>query len=181
MSTGHVRIRQYRDTDGEAFCEAAQESHKEVYPWLEWCHEGYTRKEADEWVSTQKKNFDEGSVYEFSIVDENDRILGGGGLNGISWHNRAANLGYWIRSSAAGRGVATAAVIEMAKFAFSKTDLIRLEIVCAVGNVASQRVAEKVGALREALQYDRLFFHGKAHDAVMFVILKSRWKPPGEE
>ena len=63
MTPQQVRIRQYRETDGAAFCEAAQESHKEVFEWLEWCHDGYTRKEADEWVSSQKKLFDEGTVY----------------------------------------------------------------------------------------------------------------------
>jgi RimJ/RimL family protein N-acetyltransferase len=33
--------------------------------------------------------------------------------------------------------------------AFEATDLVRLEIVVAVGNVASHRVAEHAGAVRE--------------------------------
>ena len=88
--------------------------------------------------------------------------------------HRFANLGYWVRSSAAGRGVAPAAVRLLADWAFRETDLLRLEIVAAVGNRRSQRVAEKAGAIREGVLRDRLLLHGQPHDVVIYAILRLR-------
>lgn len=55
---------------------------------------------------------------------------------------KCANLGYWVRTSATGSGVAPIAVRQAATRAFSTTELHRLEIVVAVKNVRSIRVAE---------------------------------------
>jgi ribosomal-protein-serine acetyltransferase len=65
-------------------------------------------------------------------------------------------------------GVATAAVRALRDWAFERTDLIRLEIVIAVGNFASHRVAKKAGAVREGTLQRRLVLHGTVHDATMF-------------
>jgi RimJ/RimL family protein N-acetyltransferase len=86
--------------------------------------------------------------------------------------NRFANLGYWVRSSAAGRGVAPAAVRQVAAYAFRETDLNRLEIVIAVGNSRSQRVAEKVGATREGVLRSRLVLPSGPSDAVMYSLVR---------
>jgi RimJ/RimL family protein N-acetyltransferase len=48
------------------------------------------------------------------------------------------------------------------------TDLNRLEIVAAVENIPSQRVAEKAGAIREGIARSRLFLNGRFHDAAVF-------------
>jgi RimJ/RimL family protein N-acetyltransferase len=69
----------------------------------------------------------------------------------ISRMTGVANLGYWVRSSLAGRGIAPAAVLQLVSWAFQHTALHRLEIVVAVGNRRSQHVAEKVGAHRDAV------------------------------
>jgi RimJ/RimL family protein N-acetyltransferase len=86
--------------------------------------------------------------------------------------HRFANLGYWVRTSATRQGVATEAVRQVAEFAFGNTDLVRLEIVCAVGNDASQRVAERAGAAREGALRHRLLLHGQPVDAVMYSLVR---------
>lgn len=77
------------------------------------------------------------------------------------------NLGYWTRTSCAGRGVATRATRLLARFGFEQLGLQRIEIVAAVGNTFSQKVALKAGATREAILRKRLLIHGQAQDAVM--------------
>ena len=106
------------------------------------------------------------------MVGPNDEFLGGCGVNQVNSIHRFANLGYWVRSSATGRGVARAAVRETAEFVFQNTDLIRLEIVCAVENRRSQRVAEALGAVREGILRSRLLLHGQAVDAVMYSLVR---------
>jgi RimJ/RimL family protein N-acetyltransferase len=55
-----------------------------------------------------------------------------------------------------------------ARFAFEKVRLARVEVVVAVGNEASLKVAEKIGAHREGVLRNRIVVRGKMHDAVMF-------------
>jgi ribosomal-protein-serine acetyltransferase len=151
---------------------AALESVAEVYPWMGWCHARYTLDEARQWVRLQSELARQRKAFEFAIVGDEGRFLGGCGINQINPMNRFANLGYWVRTSAMGRGVAPAAVREVAAYAFRETDLIRLEIVVAVGNTRSQRVAEKVGAVREGVLRSRVLLPTGPTDAVMYSLVR---------
>jgi RimJ/RimL family protein N-acetyltransferase len=62
----------------------------------------------------------------------------------------------------------------LADWAFANTNLERLEIVVAVGNGRSERVAEKAGASREGTMRSRLYIHDRPHDAVMYSIVRRR-------
>ena len=166
------RIRAYQPEDAGALWEAARESVGEVFPWLSWCHAEYSMAEAVEWTRSRASLAAEGREYTFAIVDAGGRFLGGCGLNQINRIHRFCNLGYWVRTSATRQGVATQAVRQVAQFAFQNTDLLRLEIVCAVGNGPSQRVAEHVGALREGVLRHRLLLHGQPVDAVMYSLVR---------
>jgi ribosomal-protein-serine acetyltransferase len=166
-------LRPYEAGDAEALYEAARESVDDVFPWLPWCHPGYTMAEALEWARSRARLAADGIEYNFVIAGADGRFLGGCGINQINRIHRFANLGYWVRSSATGLGVATRAVRQLAGFAFGNTDLLRLEIVCAVGNRRSQRVAERAGAVREGVLRRRLLIRGEAVDAVMFSLVRN--------
>jgi ribosomal-protein-serine acetyltransferase len=165
-------VRPYRADDAQGLYEAARESIAEVFPWLPWCHPGYSMAEAVEWASRQARLAADGGEFVFAVVGPNGELLGGCGVNQINPLHRFGNLGYWVRSSATGRGVAREAVRQTAEFVFRHTDLVRLEIVCAVENRRSQRVAEAVGAVREGMLRNRLLLHGKPVDAVMYSLVR---------
>src|SRR5437588_791403 len=46
------------------------------------------------------------------------------------------------------------------------------ELVAAVDNVGSQRVAEKAGATREGILRNRLLINGRPHDAVLYSLVR---------
>lgn len=173
-----VAIRPYRLDDAGDVLEAVRESVAELRPWMPWCHAHYSLEESRAWLDAQVPAFAAGSAHEFAIVSAGGRYLGGIGLNRIDRGDERANLGYWVRSTAAGRGVATAAVGLVRDWGFRHTSLGRLELVIALGNVASQRVAEKAGATREGVLGARLRLHGAAHDAVVFAFVRGREAPP---
>ena len=172
MSAYEIRL--YQQRDAEDMHAAALESVAEVYPWMAWCHESYSLQDARQWIAVQEELAKQGMAYEFAIFDELARFLGGCGINQISKAHGFANLGYWVRTSAMGRGVAPAAARLVAEHAFRETDLIRLEIVCAVDNTRSQRVAEKIGAVREGVLRSRLLLPTGASDAVMYSLVRPK-------
>ena len=167
-----IRIRPYSVADAQVVWEAAMESSAALLPWMAWFHTGYHLRETRSWLEMQVAAFRLGTSYEFAIVSDDARYLGGCGINQIDPLNRRANLGYWVRTSEAGRGVATAAAQLATAWTFKHTDLVRLEIVAAVENVASQRVAERAGAQREGVLRSRLFVRGRFQDAVVFSLVK---------
>ena len=170
--TSGVRIRPYTVADAQAVWDAAIESSAELLPWMAWFHAGYHLRETRSWLEMQVAAFRIGTAYEFAIESDDGRYLGGCGINQIDPLNRRANLGYWVRTSEVGRGVATAAARLTAEWAFKHTDIVRLEIVAATGNVASQRVAERAGAQREGVLRSRLFVRGQFQDAVVYSLVK---------
>ncbi len=165
------RLRPFALSDCPVHVEAALESHAEVHPWLGWCHADYTLGESEAWVASQIERFRADLEYQFAIYDDEGVFLGGCGLNQISREHGFANLGYWVRTSAAGRGVATAATVAVARFGFERVGLLRIEIVVAPGNVGSERVAEKAGAVREGVLRSRLRQPAGPSDAIMFSLV----------
>ncbi len=172
MTTFQLRFPESDDLD--AVYEAVRETIDELHRWMPWCHRDYSLADAAAWIAAQDEGRQSGMSYEFLIVGEQQRILGCCGLNQINAGRRIANLGYWVRASEGRRGVATRATREVAEWAFANTELERLEIVAAVENGASQRVAIKAGALREGVLRSRLFVHGEICDAVMHSLIRPR-------
>lgn len=173
LTDGRILIRPLRADDVDAVYEAVRESINEVAPWMPWCHPDYSREETSAFIlSVADKGDAAGQEYGFAVVDaQTGAMLGGVGLNQINLIHRTGNLGYWVRTSRTKSGVAAAAARLMARFGFRELGLQRLEIVAAVGNHASQRVAEKTGAVREGVLRRRLLIHGQPHDAVLYSLV----------
>lgn len=167
-----IRIRPYRIEDAEALAAAVIESSAELVTWMPWCHANYSIADARTWIKAQIAAREQGTAFEFVITAADGAYLGAVGLNQIDTVNRRANLGYWVRSSATRKGVATRGVQLILDWAFQATNLVRLEIVIAAGNVASHRVAEKSGALREGVLKKRLMLYGASRDATIFSITR---------
>ena len=157
--------------DVERLYEAAITSRDELAPWMPWCHEEYRSADTESWIQQTVAAENEHS---FIIVDEASQLcLGTCGLNDINPRHRCANLGYWVRSSHNGQGIASSATLRVAAFAFDELQLVRVEIVAALGNHASQRVAEKVCATREGVIRNGLVHGESAHDAVLNSLIPS--------
>jgi ribosomal-protein-serine acetyltransferase len=169
-----VLIRPYRLDDAPDVCRAVRESITAVMPWMPWCHPEYSIGESRAWLEVQVPAFERGTAYEFAITAGDGRYLGGCGLNQIDRPNQRANLGYWVRTTAAGRGAATAAVKLVRDWGFQNAGLNRLEVVAAVGNLASRRVAEKAGAIHEGTLRGRLLLYGVFHDAAVYSFVAGR-------
>jgi ribosomal-protein-serine acetyltransferase len=172
LADGKVTLRPYRLSDSKECFQAIKDSVAEISVWLPFAHPDYSMQENRAWLKKRPDDWKNGRGYEFAILDAGDgTMIGGCGLNGIDKMNRRANLGYWVRTSHTKRGVATAATLLLAKWGFETLKLTRIEILVAVGNERSLRVAAKVGATREGVLRNRLVIRDKTHDAVMHSLI----------
>jgi hypothetical protein len=110
LSDGFVRVRPHRLADVDAIYEAAIESVAELSPWMGWCRADLPRSEIADYLAQGVDGWKTGERYPMVIEDSRSgRLLGSSGLNDVRRHHGTANLGYWVRTSAAGCGVATRA------------------------------------------------------------------------
>lgn len=148
------------------------ESRDMLSRYLFRCTPDYSRERSREWIELQDTLWNEGREYNF-IIEENaaGQLLGSVAVNRIDAINKAACIGYWVRQSATGRGIATSAARLVVQFAFEYLDIRRIGIFIHTANKASIRVTEKLGALREGVLRNRIFLHGVSCDAVSYSLI----------
>ncbi|MBN1161307.1 MAG: GNAT family N-acetyltransferase [Dehalococcoidales bacterium] len=172
LTDGNILLRPYRMSDVDKLFHAVRESVNEMSVWLPFAHENYSIRESKDWIKKRPKEWRKGIAYDFAVFDmQSGDMLGGCGLNEIDERNGKANLGYWVRTSRTGKGVAVATTRLLAKWGFEVLKLKRIEIGIALGNQRSLRVAEKVGARREGVLRNRINIRDVMHDAVMHSLI----------
>ena len=164
----------------EPFWAAVRESASELSPWMAWCHQDYSRDEARAWLDSRPAAWDRAEAFDFVVTDRaTGALLGACALSHLDHGNLRANLGYWVRTSATGRGVGTEAAAVAVHYGLVDLGLGRIEIVAAVGNRPSQRVAEKLGATREGVVRNRFLVQGAYVDGVLFSLVPTDLEPVG--
>jgi RimJ/RimL family protein N-acetyltransferase len=172
MNEAAVGIRRFQPEDVPALFWAVRESLPQIRRWMAWCGADYSMRDSMDFVLSCGQEWRADRRYNFAIYDRSEQtLLGSVGLSGVNRTHHLANLGYWVRSSRTGRGVASAAVRLAARFAFYELHLKRLELVIAEGNHSSIRVAEKVRAHREGILKSRLWLLGKPANAFMYSLV----------
>ncbi|MBI1794212.1 MAG: GNAT family N-acetyltransferase [Chloroflexi bacterium] len=174
MTDNVITLRPLRADDITSMYEAVCESIADLKPWMSWAHDNYQQKETRDWITLAQARWNDGSYFGFAITDaQTQTFLGGCSLSQIHPLYQFCNLGYWIRSTQRGHGYAGRATLLGARFAFERLKLIRVEIVIAADNTASQKVADKIGAHREGILHNRLMKGATVYDAVMYSLLPS--------
>jgi RimJ/RimL family protein N-acetyltransferase len=169
-----LSIRPYRQSDVPLLHEAVRESLADLKPWMNWAHDMYDLDDAIEWIEMAYQCWNDGSYFGFAVIDAADgTFLGATSLSHIHPVYHFCNLGYWVRTGRRGQGIAGRAARLTARFAFEQLGLLRAEVVVAVENSASLRVAEKCGAHREGLLRNRMVVGNDVYDAVMFSFVPS--------
>ena len=165
-SDGVVTLRRWCEDDADAVYDACQDP--ELQFWLQAVPRPYTREDALAFVRGEH----ELGPHSYAIL-ESGQVVGSIGV-GVNAY-RSGRIGYWCAASARGRGIATRALRLLSRHALDELGLLRLELMTDPENVASQRVAEKVGYRREGVLRSHVDHpDGRRSDSVMFSLL------PGE-
>lgn len=172
LTDSELLLRPFRLGDAPQLHCAVRESLKELKPWMSWATDSYSESTAREYITIARARWEEHTFYGFAIT-RGDAVLGACTLSSVHPIYRFCNLGYWVRTSCHGQGIAGRAAKLTARFAFEQLGLIRVEIVIGVGNQASIRVAEKIGAHEEGVLLNRIVVGKSIYDAHMYSLLPS--------
>lgn len=172
LAEGPLLLRPWQPDDAPALHAAVQESLETVGRWLPWCHAGYDLDEAQSWIRHCREGWANDEHFAFGVFERaNGALLGSVGLNQRNRMHKSASLGYWVRQSRQGQGIARRAARLAARFGFEKLGLVRIEIVALVDNHASRRTAEQAGAQFECIARHRLWVRDEACDAAVYAVV----------
>jgi RimJ/RimL family protein N-acetyltransferase len=163
-------LRPWRDGDLPALVESGRDP--DVTRWMGLPRQ-YRKSDARAYLMSRYDGVHAGVRAPFAIVaTDGGELLGSIALAHFTWEDQRAEVGYWLGGRARGQGHATRAVRLICRWGFSTLGLERIELQAAVGNPASQRVAERAGFTREAVLRSRwATFGGERHDMVCFGLL----------
>ncbi|TCB99957.1 N-acetyltransferase [Micromonospora zingiberis] len=150
IETQGVRLRPFRLDDVADIVAGCADPLTQRF--LDGLPDPYTEADARRWVTEGAPAAFTAGGAAYAVADPaTDRLLGTVGLSHPVPQRRQAEIGYWVLPDARGRGVATAATRALAAYAFT-SGTERLELLTAVENAASQRVALAAGFRPEGVR-----------------------------
>ncbi len=162
-------MRPWRPDDEAAVAAACQDP--EIARWVP-IPVPYGAEHARQFIARAERGWADGYQAALAIVGAaDDAVLGAITLHCMSPRRWA--LGYWIAPWARRRGVATAAVRLLSRWAIREYDLVRLYLFTLDGNEASQRTALAAGFQLEGTLRNYDDHRGEVRDAVFFSLIPS--------
>ena len=171
LRDGDLLLRPSREADAAAI--RAVYSEPDIRYWMLWDDELPDEAEALANIERAAQSWAAGTWAVFRIVDAApDEVVGGVSL-GLREHE-TAEISYFLRASARGRGLATRAVRLVTRWAFEELALERIELRVHPENHASRRVAERAGFTREGVERaSRSLPDGRRVDSIVFSLLRT--------
>lgn len=160
-------LRRHRPDDLDALHAAIEDSRDHLRAFMPWADEG--RAEIAGFLALAVEQWSAGTDFHFLIVDAADGdVLGGCGLHGRLGPG-ALEVGYWLRASATGRGVVTAAAAALTSAALALDGVERVEIHCDEANTRSAAVPRRLGYRLDRLEDDPVSAPGDRGRSMIWV------------
>ncbi|MFC8370557.1 MULTISPECIES: GNAT family N-acetyltransferase [unclassified Streptomyces] len=175
LHTARLRLRPFTDADaGPLFA-----LHSNTLVMRYWDSPPWTeRARAERFIATCRKMADEGTGARVAIDRASDgAFVGWCGL--VEWNpvHRSASLGYCLDEAMWGHGYAAEAAHALLRWAFDTLDLNRVQAEADTRNVASARVLEKTGFVREGTLREDCVVDGEVSDSWVFGLIRREWRP----
>lgn len=127
----------------------------------------YTRADAEYWVDLTRQQHPQTQF----AIEVHGEAVGGIGLEiGSDIGRRSAEIGYWLGEAHWGKGITTAAVRTLTSYGFQTLDLTRIFAVPFASSVASIRVLEKCGYIREGTMRRSALKEGVVVDQILYAL-----------
>jgi RimJ/RimL family protein N-acetyltransferase len=148
LAAGPLVLRRWREEHLDVLMAAIETSLEQLEPWLPWVRQA-TREAEQQFLRRAEQSFEEGIEFGFGVFEQGEAALVGGcGMHGRHGPD-LMEIGYWTESRHTGRGYATMAARALTHAAFRYfAHVHQVQIHCDVANLASARIAQKLGYRR---------------------------------
>jgi ribosomal-protein-alanine N-acetyltransferase len=178
LQTPRLRLRPFADTDADALYAL----HSNAYVLRFWDAPPWNDPgRAQRFIAACRQLAEEGTGARLAIDRLSDgAFLGWCGLVGWNPDYRSASMGYCLGDAAWGQGFMTEAAHAVLAWAYDALDLNRVQAETDTRNVASARVLEKLGFVREGTLREDCVVNGDVSDSWVYGLLRREWRPSTE-
>jgi RimJ/RimL family protein N-acetyltransferase len=174
LTTARLRLRPFSDDDADALFALHSDARVLRYwdapPWRD-------RERAGRFLAACREMAEQGTGARLAVDRLSDgAFLGWCGLTRWNPDFRSASLGYCFAEAAWGRGYATETARAVLGWAYDTLDLNRVQAETDTRNLASARVLEKLGFLREGTLREDCVVDGEVSDSWVFGLLRRDWR-----
>lgn len=166
-------IRHAREEDAYQLSRLVDANREYLRKWLPWLDTSKSPQDSLLYIQKSHSDWKESKIFYGLIYKENE-ILGA-----IGFHHKVHKgmaLGYWVSKEYAGRGICSAASHAMIKWAFAYfKDLNLVELRAATENLASRRVAEKLGFKYEGVLRQREWLYDHFVDHAVYSVTRKEF------
>src|SRR5437899_5741447 len=168
-----VLLRGYHEDDAQAFFDAVIESRERLRLWDNWPDKCQALEDAQAWLREDQANWLLREQFQIGIWDRHSaRFLGNIMLRPHSWTIPFFEIGYWLRTSAEGKGYMTEAMQLLTDYAFDQLTARRVMLRIDERNKRSISLAERSHFRREGtLRNQEMAADGTLRNIVIFAQL----------
>lgn len=175
LHAARLRLRPFGDTDEDALFALHSNAHVlrfwDAPPWTE-------RVRAERFIVACRQMAEDGTGARLAVERASDgAFIGWCSQNRWNPDYRSASLGYCFDDAVWGQGYATEAAGALLLWAFDTLDLNRVQAETDTRNVASARVLEKLGFVREGTLREDCVVNGDVSDSWVYGLLRREWRP----
>lgn len=146
ITTSRLLLRPPQAGDGVEMNAAIKESFNELKIWMPWARELPSVESSEERARRAHADWLLREDIQILIFDKSSKkIIGSTGLHRIKWEIPAFEIGYWVRTSFAGKGYISESTNALTRFAFKQLKAKRVEIRCNPKNERSHAVIKRLG------------------------------------
>lgn len=125
-------------------------------------------------IALLDQNIDNNTGINWGITIKDDpKLLGIIGFYRMQPENYRSEIGYMLLPEFHGKGIVPEAVKRLIEYGFKDLKLHSIEAVIAPENIASEKVLQKCGFVKEAHFKESEFYNGKFLDKVIYSLLES--------
>ena len=173
LDSERLHLRPFAESDGADLFALQSNPHVLRYwdspPWTD-------RSRVARFLAGCRQMADEGSGVRVVLERKSDQaFVGWCTFNSWTPEFRSASLGYCLTEAAWGHGYATEAARVVLRWAFDTLDLNRVQAETDTRNVASARVLEKLGFVREGTLREDCIVNGDVSDSWVYGLLRRDW------
>lgn len=137
-------------TDSEMIHQVKEQNRAHLAPWHDWATKKECLQDTQNFIISTQKEAAEGISLSLGVFYQ-DQFIGMLGFNKLDATMKQAEMGYWLAEKYTQKGIMTTSAKALIKYGIDVLEIRRFSIDCAVHNIKSQKVAERLGFCYEKL------------------------------
>lgn len=164
-------LRPFEHRDAQEIYNVVKENYEHLRPFLHWVTPEYSLASAKQFIQQTLTGFAENTNHTYAIVADGS-LTGAINLGNFNWPSKSTEIGYWVAAKYEGQGLITNSCKLLINYAFEELQINRIEIHCAIENVRSRAIPERLGFTLEGVLRQSEWRHDRFYDMAIYGKLK---------